>query len=113
MYIYECLGEDAGMRNEGVNQLLFWEAIQQATKENYQCFSWGRTSVDNTGLLEFKRRWATVEEDLPTIVFPAQTANGAPTNKTPSSMRFMNWALARSPGPVYRQLSDFCYRHWG
>ena len=48
----------------GIGPLLYWEAIQRAKSSGAACFSFGRTSLDNTGLLDHKRRWATIEEDL-------------------------------------------------
>lgn len=111
----ECLGEDQAVRNLGVNQLLYWAAIQQACAEGYQSFNWGRTAVDNIGLLEYKRRWATQEEDLPVYFYPQKNQNESrsATSKTPPGMNVFKSVLKHSPAFLYRKLSDFCYRHWG
>ncbi len=67
---------DADDAPAGTNQLLCWETIQRAKSSGATCFSFGRTSLDNASLLEYKGRWATVEEDLTDFVsLPGSTGN--------------------------------------
>ena len=109
MVLVECLGEGVGARKVGANQLLWWEAIKDACDQGYGVFSFGRTHHANTGLMEFKRRWGTVEEHL--------CAFASPVLKMYTSDGAMTAALRRltsvAPGPIYRLFSAACYRHLG
>ena len=46
------------------NQLLFWVVIQQAAREGYRCFDFGRTAKSNSGLMNFKKRWGAKAQTL-------------------------------------------------
>lgn len=46
------------------NQLLFWKAIQLAAKSGLKFFDFGRTSLSNSGLKDFKKRWGTRAEPI-------------------------------------------------
>ena len=39
---------------------LYWRAIQLAITLGYQRLSWGTSSADQTGLIEFKERWGAI-----------------------------------------------------
>jgi hypothetical protein len=110
MILVECLGEAEGARKVGANQLLWWEAIKAACDQGYGVFSFGRTHHSNKGLMEYKRRWGTVEEDLSAFGSPA-------LKKMYTSEGTMTAALRRltslAPGPIYRRFSAACYRHLG
>jgi lipid II:glycine glycyltransferase (peptidoglycan interpeptide bridge formation enzyme) len=102
----------------GVNQLLYWDTIKRAQASGAKWFSFGRTSVNNAGLLAYKRRWATVEEDL--LDFTDVLGNGAALGSavvaardTSTAYRVLTLLLGKAPMPVYRLIGDFCYRHLG
>jgi hypothetical protein len=102
----------------GVNQLLYWDIIKRAQASSAKWFSFGRTSVNNAGLLTYKRRWATVEEDL--VDFTNVLGNGAAlgsavveSRDTSTVHRVLTLLLGKAPIPVYRFIGDFCYRHLG
>jgi lipid II:glycine glycyltransferase (peptidoglycan interpeptide bridge formation enzyme) len=102
----------------GVNQLLYWDTIKRAQASGAKWFSFGRTSVNNVGLLAYKRRWATAEEDL--VDFTNVLGNGAKlgsavieSRETSMVYRVLAPLLGKAPMPVYRLIGDFCYRHLG
>jgi hypothetical protein len=103
----------------GVNQLLYWETIKQAHAAGARAFSFGRTSATNEGLLEYKRRWATVEEDIGDFTVPAsETSQPSPTQRGASredgkAYRVLRFLMRRAPVPVGDAIGDFCYRHLG
>lgn len=102
----------------GISPLLYWEAIQRAKSSGATCFSFGRTSLDNTGLLDHKKRWATIEVDLTDFISRRGSAS-AQGRESPEASHpplygtairlFMRWA----PAAVQKPLGDFCYRHLG
>jgi hypothetical protein len=108
---------DADNSPAGTNQFLCWETIQRAKSGGVGFFSFGRTSLDNPSLLEYKSRWATVEEDLTDFSsHPGSTAEQR--EESSKAVRFAFYATAKrllqyAPAPVQKSLGDFCYRHLG
>ena len=102
----------------GSAPFLYWETIQRAKSSGAGCFSFGRTSLDNTGLLDHKRRWSTVEEDLVDFVFrrgstPAQ-GHDNPNNGILALCGTAAQLLQRyAPPVVQKYIGDFAYRHLG
>jgi hypothetical protein len=102
----------------GTSSLLYWDAIQRAKSSGAASFSFGRTSLDNPGLLNFKRRWAPIEEELTDFTShqDSTSAQGHESSKagvlalysTPLRL-FMRY----SPAAVQKLIGDFCYHHLG
>jgi len=117
LWISEYSGNSDSAIN-GVNQLLYWETIRRAHASGARRFSFGRTAATNNGLLEYKRRWATVEEDL--VYFNGVSASTGMLEDNPPGLRdgverapLAKWLIGKSPVPVYHWLGSFCYRHLG
>jgi hypothetical protein len=105
-------------RIRGISPLLYWEAIQRAKSSGAVCFSFGRTSLDNTGLLDHKRRWATIEEDL-TDFISRQGSSSAQSHESSEEGGLALYGTAvrllvrYAPAAVQKIIGDFCYRHIG
>lgn len=118
LWISEYSGNTEGAIH-GVNQLLYWETIKAAQTAGATKFSFGRTSASNTGLLAYKRRWATIEEEAGDFrVAPAQptlpqVAREAKNRETGIAHRALQFVVRRSPAPVCDMIGRFCYRHLG
>jgi len=98
----------------GVNQLLYWETILRAKQAGAKVFSFGRTAASNDGLLAYKRRWSTVEEDLVSFVFPAPKESAASQDAERSILYDMIKSIvANAPMPACEMIGRFCYRHLG
>jgi CelD/BcsL family acetyltransferase involved in cellulose biosynthesis len=102
----------------GVNQLLYWETILRAMAAGAKVFSFGRTSVSNVGLLAYKRRWKTSEEDLTEYVLLRAGAIGrSPAGFArligPESSEWFKVLLRYSPETLNRIIGGYCYRHMG
>jgi hypothetical protein len=102
----------------GIGPLLYWETIQRAKASGAAGFSFGRTALDNTGLLDHKRRWATIEEDLTDFT----RVRGRKSTQDQESCKADSLTLSRtalrllmrySPAAVQKFIGDFCYRHLG
>jgi len=100
----------------GTDQLMHWYAIQRAMSSGAGYFSFGRTALNNKSLLEYKRRWAPVEEELTDFVWcpgsaPAQSNPSSTT--VPGSLYAAVRLLRYAPARVQKSFGDFCYRHLG
>lgn len=94
------------------DQLLWWKAIELAQKEGYEFFDLGKVSLDNKGLLEFKRRWQPREYNLINLYFPE--AKGVySAKKAGLKYALMNKAWRYMPVPVARIGGRFLYKHLG
>ena len=102
----------------GVNQLLYWETIRRAIAAGAKVFSFGRTSVSNVGLLAYKRRWRTSEEDLTEyVLLRGGAADRAPGGLAelvgPQARHWFKALLRKSPVTLNRIIGGYCYRHMG
>ncbi len=103
----------------GVNQLLYLETIRRACDAGARSFSFGRTSVNNSGLLSYKRRWGTIEENLTDFTLQRDSGSvstaeedGSPSEES-AVYKLCKQVIARAPMPVCKMIGDFCYRHLG
>lgn len=55
------------------NNLLFWEVIKYGCKKGYRSLDFGKTNINNEGLLRFKRGWGTDEYPLNYIHYPEKS----------------------------------------
>lgn len=99
----------------GTSQLLYWDGIRLAKESGAGHFSFGRTQIDHTSLIDYKKRWATIEEDLTDYVAsPAGTPMPGAEPKTHSrTSRYGKQLLRYAPPLIHRSIGDFCYRHLG
>jgi lipid II:glycine glycyltransferase (peptidoglycan interpeptide bridge formation enzyme) len=52
------------------NYLLMWRAIEYAYEKSYRYFDFGVTNPENTGLVNFKRHWGSIETTLSYYYYP-------------------------------------------
>jgi hypothetical protein len=102
----------------GVNQLLYWETIRRAIAGGARVFSFGRTSMTNQGLLSYKRRWNTSEENLSEYLLvragAADRARGGEAQFIgPRTKELLKVLLRNSPVTLNRIIGGYCYRHMG
>ena len=87
------------------------EAIKKAHEEGYGVFDFGRTAPEDTGLMRFKKYWGTNITDL------LQAHNKDSTDmideRESLKWKFIGFLAGNSPLPLYRILSNFCYKHLG
>jgi len=96
-----------------VNQFLDWEAIKLACRENFKFVSFGRTALNNTGLISYKDHWGTTAERLLTHYYPEGGGVADKAKEASWQYRFTRQLCARSPLPIYNLISAFVYRHLG
>lgn len=108
----EAIAENIQHKEKGTTFFLFWEAIKLAKRLGCTHLDFGRTSVDNQGLMTFKSRWGTHVMDLPQFYW----WNGRGPRNHPvvaSHMDHLRSLCSRLPTPLFSALGDLCYRHMG
>ncbi|HWB01672.1 MAG TPA: GNAT family N-acetyltransferase [Verrucomicrobiales bacterium] len=98
-------------RNLGVSHALFSHGMERAVRSGRRFYSFGRTSLEDTGLLQFKRAWGTTEEELKTFMFP-EVAGGTGTPGTSLLGRLARFTFRNLPDPLARRSGEIFYRHW-
>ncbi len=67
--LYKFGASDASHQHLRGNDLLFWHAIRDFSREGFRTFDLGRTSLPNQGLRHFKLKWASDELPLSYIKY--------------------------------------------
>ncbi|MGB9706868.1 MAG: lipid II:glycine glycyltransferase FemX, partial [Microgenomates group bacterium] len=109
----ECAGSDERFNDLSPNHLLFWEAIRSAQKEGFEIFDFGRTSPLSRSLMVFKRRWGTIEIDLPIYFYPKEVAIKNIKKEGSLGYQLTQRLCKIIPFPYFEYLGRFIYRHLG
>jgi CelD/BcsL family acetyltransferase involved in cellulose biosynthesis len=91
--------------------LMVWNMVKWGCENGYDLFDFGRTDVQNRGLLEFKSRWGAVCNDLHYVRF-GQTERAVDITAG-GLQRRLEPILRKTPMPVLRLLGQVLYRHIG
>jgi CelD/BcsL family acetyltransferase involved in cellulose biosynthesis len=110
VYKYGC--SDTRFHHLGPVQLLFWRAIEDAKYDHLNTFDFGRSSIDNPGLITFKDRWGTVRS---TLIY---SRYGIPESFRRSTLhawaqRIGERVLPYLPDGVLEAVGGLLYRHIG
>ena len=89
-----------------------WKSIEDACRQGYRTYDFGRVSCENAGLIEFKKKWGTQEKKLYYSVYPHSSKPSLP-NRDSSLFRMGNAVIRKMPLPVYTLFSDSVFAHFG
>jgi CelD/BcsL family acetyltransferase involved in cellulose biosynthesis len=109
--ISEHAASDSRYLKHSPNQLLWWKAIEHSHQEKYVYFDMGK-SYENTGLIDFKRRWQPREYNIYHLFFPEVTGVYS-SNSESHKRRVVNTVLRHLPLPLARMGGYYLYRHMG
>lgn len=109
----EWAGDTPEGRRRSANQKMHWALIEDAAARGCHTFCFGRTDNNNTGLLEYKRRWGCIEEDMAIVATGAGAGSVQSRADTGITRRAAQGVIQLSPWPVFRRFSELCYRHLG
>ncbi len=96
-----------------VNHFLEWKAIETACVQGFRNYNFGRTSIYNRGLLDYKRRWGTKESTLLKFYYPASFGDRDEVRESSRKYRFARKVFQKAPRRVAWLLGDLLYRHMG
>ena len=89
-----------------------WKSIEDACIDGYRTYDFGRTSHDNTGLIQFKKRWGTQERELCYSSYPA-SGKSIVTERDSVIYRLGNSAIRAMPVSAYKAFSTSVFGHFG
>lgn len=103
---------DRQRRSFAPNHFLIWEAIRLFHLEGFRTLDFGRTSVNNPSLMDFKRRWGTRVIDLPQFCYPVDVRSDGDREDS-TKYKFVRKLCQKSPTAALDLIGRFCYRHLG
>ncbi len=108
----EHIGSDPAFLSARPNHLLYYKAIETACDQGCRYADFGKTTIDNSGLLDFKRRWGADMYDVFYFYYPE--IRGL-TTLDDKSMRYRLFLYVeqRMPLPFAKALGGMLYRHMG
>lgn len=111
--LVDWMGDSEPGRRMDANQPLYWTAIREAIQRGCRMFSFGRTACSNEGLIAFKQKWGTAEEDLQTFSWQAggQQRSGGRSLNAGGRKSIPQRVIQATPKIGYSLISEFCYRH--
>ena len=109
----EYAASDRSMWTLSPNHLLFWEAIKIAVTDGWEIFDFGRTAPDNTGLMNFKKRWGSEICDLPIFFYPKESAKAKDAPHESRGHKIIGKVCTNAPNFILPHIGSFCYRHMG
>jgi lipid II:glycine glycyltransferase (peptidoglycan interpeptide bridge formation enzyme) len=87
-----------------------WKSIEDACGNGYQIYDFGRTSYDNAGLIQFKKRWGARERRLCYSDVPSQSIE---TTRDSIMYRLGSSVIRVMPMSAYKAFSTSIFRHFG
>lgn len=110
--LYGYGASDDKFRIHQPNSLLVWTAIEEAAKNGYRYFDFGRTSPAEQNLVSFKKHWGTKELSLSYYYYP-HAPNSLALNNTGIRYRLATSLWRRTPLTLAGWGSDFLFKHLG
>ncbi|UFS69325.1 GNAT family N-acetyltransferase [Geomonas sp. RF6] len=109
-FTYEYSATDENYLHLSSNQALIWEVMKIGLSEGAACFDFGRSSLDNPTLIEFKERWGAKRHPLSYYYYPKMGKVG-----TEGSLgrRLLNRANRIMPKALLQMEGEWLYRHLG
>jgi hypothetical protein len=92
------------------NNLLMWEVIKRYLNDGYQYFSFGKTEINNQGLMQFKKGWGTRERLIYYYTYDFKSDLFIVPQKTFKSSYHIFKLL---PEPLLKLAGNLLYRHVG
>jgi hypothetical protein len=98
-----------GYRGLRGNNLVMWTAIRWLAAHGFRTLHFGRTSLNNEGLRQFKRIWGTTERRVEYVKFDFGTGHFVADHDRAHGWHthFLRWL----PVPVLRLVGAVLYRH--
>jgi hypothetical protein len=91
-----------------------WKCIEDICQREYLYLDFGRVDGNNKGLIDFKKKWGTIEKPLYYSFYPKGSENLSIGQKRNSfKYRLASKVMGGMPMVIYKRLSDISFRHLG
>jgi len=107
--IYKFGASDERFQHLRVNNLVMWEAIRWYATHDFDELDFGRTSLGNEGLRNFKLRWGTQEHRIEYVRYDCR--QGGFVKVDDEAFGWHNRVFRILPGAVSRCVGAMLYRH--
>jgi hypothetical protein len=108
VYKYGC--SDSELHNLGGMPFLFWRGIREAKERGAEEFDFGRSEMDNQGLIAFKDHWRGARSQLTYYRYPATSSEAV---AAPPQMETALKAFSALPDFCLTAAGRLLYRHIG
>ena len=110
--LYKYGASDRTYQHLRANNLVMWEAIKWYAQNGFKSFSFGRTEMNNPGLLQYKSGWGPRERMIKYYRYDLQKELFVRQASSQTSGRF-NKILRKVPIPCLALIGTLSYRHIG
>ena len=113
--VYKYGGSDVSYNRLGGMHLLYWNSIQDAKRWGLRFFDLGRTDVQQSGLVIFKKRWGAVESAISYSRYTnsAGWAHSFELARPNWKTKTAQFVFSHSPDRLLAILGNLLYRHFG
>jgi hypothetical protein len=108
--VYEYGATKPGKKKFHPSPFLIWHAIEKACTEGFLSFDFGRCSIDDVGLNNFKARWGAVRKQLYYYSIPEQSRKSSHVVKNLKIV--MNFIVKYTPQPLLNKCSNLIYKQF-
>ena len=109
IYKYGC--SDGAFHQLGGMPFLFWKLIEEGKATGAECLDFGRSEIDNEGLVAFKDKFGTTKRTLRYYRYPKTAAQSARTSWGDSGLARRMFSIL--PDGVLSAAGSILYRHIG
>lgn len=110
VYKYGC--SDSAFNSMGGTPYLFWQAMQEARNQGLEEFDFGRSEIENEGLVNFKDHWGSTRTNLRYYRYPLIGSSNASHGKG-WKMKVVEQVCGRLPDAALTLAGKLLYRHVG
>jgi hypothetical protein len=89
-----------------------WKSIEDSCSAGYKSYDFGRASYANGGLIDFKKRWGTVERRL-FYSYYKHGKDSLANDRNSIKYKAATGLIKNIPLPVYKKFSDVVFEHFG
>lgn len=108
----EIIAYNETYRNLYLSHFLYWHAIEIAKSEGYEIFDFGKTSIFNEGLMNYKSHWGTKLKDMPVYVYPKSVKFDNEPRENLVTYKIIKSISKKLPTSIFKIYSNLFYHHF-
>ncbi len=109
--VYKFGGSDFAYQHLRANSLVMWEAIKRLAETGYDSLCFGRTDIEQDGLIRFKKSWGANEELLNYYCYDVEEHKFRGAGR--GMVKRCEPYLEKLPISMLRVMGKVLYRHMG